>query len=146
MISLTAEYALRAAVYLADCDGQPRTSAQISEATQVPVDYLSKVMRSLGRAKIVHSRRGVNGGFTLAADAANISVLQVVNAVDPIQRITACPLGIKGHEKLCPLHRRLDDSIAMVEQSFADTNVAELVASPRRRNLCKFPCLELQPS
>ena len=39
-----------------------------------------------------------------------------IQAVDPIQRITACPLGLKGHMNLCPLHRRLDGAIAMVEK------------------------------
>jgi len=144
MISRTAEYALRAAVFLADGDGEPCTGAQISRATQVPADYLAKVMRELGRAKLVRSRRGLNGGFTLTADPSEITVLEVINAVDPIERIEVCPLGIEGHTSLCPLHRRLDDAIAMVEQAFAKTSVAELVANPRKRNLCQFPCLELQ--
>lgn len=144
MISRTAEYALRAAVLLADSDGQPRTGAQISAATQVPVDYLAKVMRELGRAKLVRSRRGLNGGFTLAEDPADISVLDVVNAVDPIERINSCPLGITGHVDLCPLHRRLDEAIASVEQAFAETSVAELVGGSAKGSLCRFPCLELQ--
>lgn len=143
MISRTAEYALRAVVFLANNQGQPHTSAQISETTQVPVDYLAKVMRELGRAKLVHSRRGLNGGFTLAADPAEIHVLDVINAVDPIERIDRCPLGIAGHTELCPLHRRLDDLIATVERAFADTTVLELVDSPRKRNLCRFPSLKL---
>jgi Rrf2 family nitric oxide-sensitive transcriptional repressor len=144
MFSRTTEYALRAVVYLADSDGDPCTGAQISEATQVPPDYLSKVMRELGRAKLVHSRRGFNGGFTLARDPAEITVLQVVNAVDPIERITTCPLGIKGHGKLCPLHRSLDEAIALVEKAFASTTIADLVAGPRKRNRCRFPVSELQ--
>jgi hypothetical protein len=55
-------------------------------------------------------------------------VLDVVQAVDPIQRIKQCPLGIKSHGvNLCPLHRRLDQAIAMVEDSFARSSIAELV-------------------
>lgn len=142
MISRTAEYALRAAVCLADHAGQPLTTAQISEATQVPVDYLAKVMRTLGRAKLVNARRGLNGGFTLAGNAKAVSVLNVINAVDPLERIQICPLGIEGHTKLCPLHRRLDDAIAMVEKVFAESTVAELVSDPRKRSRCQFPCLE----
>jgi hypothetical protein len=72
--------------------------------------------------------------------------LDVINAVDPIERIVVCPLGIEGHTKLCPLHRRLDDAIAMVEKSFSETVVAELVSDPKKRGLCQFPCLEcVQP-
>ena len=49
MFSQTAEYALRAVVSLADSDGRPLTTQQLAETTQVPLDYLSKVMQALGR-------------------------------------------------------------------------------------------------
>jgi Rrf2 family protein len=142
MISRTAEYALRAVVCLANNDGRPLTASQIAEASQVPADYLAKVMRALGRAKLVRSRRGLNGGFTLARQAAATTILDVINAVDPIERIERCPLGIAGHARLCPLHRRIDDAIALVEHAFAQSTVAELVGEPRKRTLCQFPCLE----
>ncbi len=48
MFSQTAEYALRAVVYLASQPGTPRTTQEIAKATQVPTGYLSKVMQSLG--------------------------------------------------------------------------------------------------
>jgi Rrf2 family transcriptional regulator, nitric oxide-sensitive transcriptional repressor len=141
MISQTAEYALRAIVYLADQAGAARTTTQIADTTQVPPGYLAKVMRSLTRAGLVKSQRGLNGGFTLAHDPEQLSILEVVNAVDPIQRYPECPLGIENHgRRLCPLHSRLDQAAAMVEQAFGDTKVAELLAVPRHRQpLCRFP-------
>jgi Rrf2 family protein len=140
MISQTAEYALRAIVYLADQDGA-RTTMQISKTTQVPAGYLAKVMQSLSRAGLVKSQRGLNGGFTLSHDPHELSILAVVNAVDPIQRFAECPLGIPSHgRRLCPLHHRLDQAAAMVENAFGETMVAELLAVPReRRPLCRFP-------
>jgi Rrf2 family protein len=141
MISQTAEYALRAIVYLADQEGSPRTTAQIAETTQIPASYLAKVMQSLCRARLANSQRGLNGGFTLAHDPRELSVLTVVNAVDPIRRFPECPLGIPSHgRRLCPLHYRLDEAAAMVERSFEATMIAELLAVPReRRPLCRFP-------
>ena len=68
MISQTAEYALRAIVYLADQGGVARTTSEIAETTQVPAGYLAKVMQSLCRAGLVKSQRGLNGGFKLAHD------------------------------------------------------------------------------
>jgi Rrf2 family protein len=140
MISQTAEYALRAIVYLADQD-TARTTAQIAETTRVPAGYLAKVMQSLSRAGLVRSQRGLNGGFTLAPDPHELSILAVINAVDPIQRFAECPLGIPSHgRRLCPLHYRLDQAAAMVEKAFGDTMVAELHAVPRKRNpVCRFP-------
>lgn len=140
MISQTAEYALRAIVYLADQD-EPRTTAQIAAGTHVPAGYLAKVMQNLSRARLVDSRRGLNGGFTLAVDADELTILEVVNAVDPIQRIRECPLGLHG-TNLCPLHRRLDDAAQLVEQAFRESTVAELLNVPRRKKaVCQFPCL-----
>ena len=143
MISQTAEYALRAMVYLADREGSPRTNAQIAEATEIPVGYLAKVMQSLSRAKLVKSQRGLNGGFVLAEDGSALTILEIVNVVDPIRRYPECPLGIASHGKtLCPLHRRLDDAAAAVEEAFGDTSLKDLLEVPRQRKpLCRFPCL-----
>jgi Rrf2 family protein len=142
VISQTAEYALRATVYLADQE-HPRTTAQIAEATQVPAGYLAKVMQNLSRAGVVRSQRGLNGGFTLAHNPKRLSILTVVNAVDPIRRFPECPLGIPSHgRRLCPLHFRLDQAAEMIEETFGKTMVAELLEVPReRRPLCRFPAV-----
>ncbi|MCA9209378.1 MAG: Rrf2 family transcriptional regulator, partial [Planctomycetales bacterium] len=94
MISQTAEYALRAIVFLADQAGEPATTAQIAEATSVPASYLAKVMQLLSRARVVNSQRGLHGGFTLTKPARELNVLEVINAVDPIRRFHECPLGL----------------------------------------------------
>ena len=70
MFSQTVEYALRAVVYLADQAPEARTTDQISEATQVPKPYLSKVLQNLGRSDIVRSQRGIGGGVTLVKTRA----------------------------------------------------------------------------
>lgn len=129
MISPTAEYALRAIVALAQADGGTLVTAQMAEITRVPPGYLSKVLQVLRRGGLVRSKRGLGGGFTLSRPADKITVLEVVNAVDPVERITKCPLGISAHgAKLCALHAKLDAAIASVERSFAETTVAALLA------------------
>lgn len=128
MISKTTEYALRAMVALAGEDGRPILSPQIAEATQVPQAYLSKVLQTLVRSGLVSSQRGQGGGFILAKQPSEITVLDVVDAVDPIPRIESCPLSIESHStKLCPLHRRLDDAVATIRASFGSTSLADLV-------------------
>ena len=139
MFSQTSEYALRAAVYLASQKGEPRTVQQIAEVTQVPAGYLSKVMQALSRADLVHSQRGLHGGFTLAVLPAVLTVFDVIQAVDPIRRIKGCPLGLKGHVNLCPLHRRLDNAIAMVEKALRESTLAELLAEPNPRRGIPIP-------
>jgi Rrf2 family protein len=141
MFSQTVEYALRAVVYLADQAPEPRTTEQIAAATRVPRAYLSKVLQSLSRGGIVHSQRGIGGGMTLVKTAAELSILEVVSAVEPLQRIRSCPLGLAAHGvRLCPLHRRLDDALAHVERAFAKTTLEEILAEPTRSEpLCNFP-------
>jgi Rrf2 family transcriptional regulator, nitric oxide-sensitive transcriptional repressor len=139
MFSQTAEYALRAVVYLASQGGQPRTVQQIAAVTRVPAGYLSKVMQALSRAHLVQSQRGLHGGFTLAVLPEKLTVLDVIQAVDPIRRIKRCPLGIPGHHNLCPLHRRLDQALAQVEQALRASSIAELLAEPNPRRGIPIP-------
>lgn len=129
MISQTAEYALRAVVCLGAENGRPMTTQAIAEKTRVPASYLSKVLQGLGRAELVESRRGLHGGFVLTRPLDELTVLDVINAVDPLKRIERCPLGLAAHRgKLCSLHRRLDEGIALVESLFGGTTVGELLA------------------
>lgn len=139
MLSQTVEYALRAAVLLASDPDASLTTDQIAQRTHVPRGYLSKVLQQLGRASLVHAQRGLYGGFTLSRQPVEITILEVINAVDPIQRIHECPLGLKTHgKKLCALHRRLDDATALIEQVFARTTLAEVLADPsKRKPLCE---------
>jgi Rrf2 family protein len=140
MISQTAEYALRAFVYLANQHGRAQTTQQIAEATDVPVGYLAKVMQNLCRAGLIRSRRGLHGGFTLQKQPEEISILDVLQIVDPLRRIDSCPLNRPEHKGvLCPLHRRLDTAAAAVEAMFEDTMINTLLeGSP----LCGLPCIE----
>lgn len=129
MISPTAEYALRAIVALAQRPDRAVVTPELAKATQISAPYLSKILQSLGRAELVLSQRGVGGGFRLARAPGEMSVLEVVNAVDPVKRIRTCPLGIESHgTRLCPLHRRLDDVAEQTERAFAETTIAELLS------------------
>jgi Rrf2 family protein len=141
MISQTMEYAMRAVVYLADQGEEPRTVQQIAEVTQVRQAYLAKVMHGLSVKGLVHSQRGLHGGYTLARDPKDLTLWDVVQAVEPLQRIRECPLGLASHRfRLCPLHRRLDDALGLVERAFRETTLAEILAEPTTsKPLCSFP-------
>lgn len=131
LLSQTVEYALRAAVFLANEAPEPRTTEEIAATTKVPKAYLSKVLQALSRAGLVRSQRGIGGGMSLAREASQLTLLQVVNAVEPIQRILTCPLGIGSHgTDLCPLHRRLDNALAAMESSFGTTTLADVLSEP----------------
>lgn len=141
MLSQTVEYALRAVVCVAAESPQACTTDQIAKKTRVPKAYLSKVLQALVRAKIMHSQRGLGGGITLVKPPEQLSILEVVSAVDPIQRIRVCPLGLSAHGvRLCPLHKRLDNALAAMETAFGNTTLAEVLAEPTSSYpLCEVP-------
>lgn len=149
MFSQTAEYALRAVVHLATVEDEPapQTVGQIAAVTRVPAGYLSKVLQSLTRAGLITSQRGLGGGFRLAKAASAISIYEVIQAVDPIQRINYCPLGLPGHGKnLCSLHKRMDAAMALIEEQFRAATIGQLLEEPlNSENLplaghpCSFP-------
>lgn len=143
MFSQTVEYALRAVVFLADQAPEARTTDQIAAATRVPKPYLAKVLQGLCRGEIVRSQRGIGGGMALVKTPAELTILEVVNAVEPIQRIRECPLGLKAHGvRLCPLHRRMDNALKSVEDAFRQTTLAEILAEPTDSPpLCEAPKL-----
>lgn len=128
MFSQTVEYALRAVVHLAMRAPEPLTTAAIAEATQVPPAYLTKVLQGLKEKKIVHLQRGIGGGVSLAHPAETLTILDVVNAVDPIKRIKTCPLDLKAHgTRLCALHFRMDKAIQSMEEAFRATTLIDLL-------------------
>jgi Rrf2 family nitric oxide-sensitive transcriptional repressor len=131
MFSQTVEYALRAVVTIAQHEGKPCTAQQISKITRVPAPYLSKLMQVLVKSGVASSQRGLHGGFVLVKPPGELTIWQVIDAVEPIKRIQECPLGIKSHGSLlCPLHQRLDGAIALVEEQFRGTTIADVLAQP----------------
>lgn len=147
MFSQTVEYALRAVAYLAQNCESACTTEQIARSTNVPQAYLAKVLQSLLRSGITQSQRGIKGGIRLARSADELTMLDVVQAVDPINRIAHCPISAEdppAHKPnlahaavLCPLHQQLDDAISAVENIFRSTTMANLVLAAKTGNpLC----------
>lgn len=131
MFSQTVEYALRTVVCLADSAPESFTTEQIASKTQVPKAYLSKVIQGLCGSGILVSKRGAGGGVTLARKPSELTILDVVNAVEPIVRIRHCPLGLQSHGmNLCPLHKKMDQALASVEAAFSSTTLADVLAEP----------------
>ncbi len=139
MITQTAEYALRAIVYLAGSDAARVKRSDIAEATQIPQDYLTKVLKELDHAGLVQSRRGPGGGYRLMQSAEEMSVFDVIIAVSALPRIETCPLGIKEHVKLCPLHKKLDEAAELVEKAYREASIAELIPKRPKSSDCQFP-------
>lgn len=128
MLSKTAEYALRAVVCMAR-QSSAASADTLAEQTKAPRRYLTRVLQDLCAAGLAQSRPGPGGGYELAVNPGELTILDVVNTVDPIQRITKCPLGLKCHTTLCPLHEQLDRSYAATEEAYAAVTIEAIVDS-----------------
>ncbi|GAB4367394.1 MAG: Rrf2 family transcriptional regulator [Bryobacter sp.] len=92
MLKLTkkADYSLIALRHLSLAGDRPSSAKEISEAYQIPLPILSKVLQKLAKSGFLVSVQGTNGGYKLSRDAESISVLQVIRAVDGPVILTAC--------------------------------------------------------
>src|SRR5215213_3624193 len=96
MFSTKAEYGVRVMAHLAKRGGEePIPLGSIADAESLPLAYLEHLVQRLRRAGLVESRRGAHGGYTLARPADDISMAEVVRALEgeiaPIECITADP-------------------------------------------------------
>ncbi|MCA9192561.1 MAG: Rrf2 family transcriptional regulator [Planctomycetales bacterium] len=141
MLSLTTEYALRAVTCLAGqqaCGTVSWPATELATATKIPRRYLYRVMQRLVAAGLVESRCGNQGGYALRREADLVTILDVVNAVEPLTRICRCPLNLESHTSLCPLHAELDRAYATCEDAFRRVTIFDLLNSTG-------PIVPLQP-
>lgn len=138
MLSQTTEYALRAMACLAYAPDELTPTPRLAEQTLVPPNYLAKVLQSLAQADLITGRRGVGGGYRLARPANEITLLDVVNAIDPVEPIEKCPLGLPNHStNLCALHTCVDRAARQFIETFKGVRLSDLVAdSGGTRPLC----------
>ncbi|TWU62213.1 RrF2 family transcriptional regulator [Crateriforma conspicua] len=140
MLSKTAEYALRVVIALAQRRGEVTSASTLSELTHVPRRYLNHVLQDLVACGITASRSGSAGGHQLVADPAKTTLVDVLRHVSPLQRIDCCPLGLKSHTSLCPLHASLDRAYALAEESFGNMTLQQMVDSPDAELLFHAAC------
>ncbi len=98
-ITRQADYAARAVLYLSRlAPGAQAATAVIAREAHVPAAFLSKIVAQLGAAGLLRATRGARGGVTLARPAAEISLLQVVEAIDGSPALNACAADPRGCE------------------------------------------------
>jgi Rrf2 family protein len=108
-ITRQADYALRAMLYLARVEEEQderATTGRIAEAMEIPPSFLAKIISQLSIARLIHTSRGASGGVSLARKPEEITLLDVVEAIDGpiglnecVNDPTVCSFG-----KNCPLH------------------------------------------
>jgi Rrf2 family protein len=131
MVSKTGCHAVRAMVALARLpDGAYAGAARIAQEIGAPQNYLGKLLKVLATEGLVESQKGLGGGFRLARDAQEISLLDVIDPIEHLRRWSGCILGRPECSEIdpCAIHHRWkavrDAYLRMLQQ----TTIAELVA------------------
>jgi Rrf2 family protein len=107
----------------------------LAAMTQVPSNYLAKVLQILANAQLITGRRGVGGGYKLARSATEIRLVEIINTVGELKRIETCPLGLVNHgSNLCPLHRTMDRAAATLIEMLDNVTLQNLVDDPKTPN------------
>jgi Rrf2 family protein len=105
-ITRQADYATRAILYLARTGKDQRIATnQVAREQKIPPSFLAKIISQLSVAGLLHTSRGARGGISLARDPEQISLLEVIEAIDGPIHLNMCVenSGVCGFEDHCPI-------------------------------------------
>lgn len=134
MLSNTCKYAIRAVIYLGihSKDGKKIRTSEISEKLDIPSPFLGKIMQLLSKKKLLVSSKGPNGGFSLARDTFEISLLDIVEVIDGLDVFNICLIGLRicsnnpSHRKLCPFHEKGDKLRDDLKKLFKEETIGRI--------------------
>ncbi|WP_162052928.1 RrF2 family transcriptional regulator [Pontibacter pamirensis] len=132
MLSKTAEYALRAIVYIGmnDAAGHKVGIKEIARELELPAHFMGKILQDLVRKGVIASMKGPGGGFFLHRPAREISILEVVRTIDGLEAFKKCGMGMKqcSDNHPCPLHNDIKAYRDHLLKVFQSKSVHDLVA------------------
>jgi len=137
LIKSDTDYAMRMLVYLAlNEEPGPVPAGVLVESQDVPVDFAYKILQKLCRAKILNSYKGVNGGFILMKSPEQISLSDVIEAVQGRIVIRPCLLNDKNcsTDKPCPVSMRLQKLQDTLDREMSEITLAKIISV--KRNIC----------
>jgi Rrf2 family protein len=129
-ITRQADYAVRAVLYLAGKSEQRIATSTIAEEQHIPPSFLAKIISQLSIAGLLHTSRGARGGVTLARDSKEITLLDVVEAIDGPIQLNECVenAGVCSFTKDCPIRpiwcEAQDDLVTRLK----NTNFSDMLA------------------
>lgn len=128
-ITRQADYAVRAVLYLAKNGEQRAATSQVAQEQRIPPSFLAKIISQLSIAGLLHTSRGARGGVTLAREPKDISLLEVIEAIDGPIQLNEC-VGDNStctFDKDCPLRPVWCEAQDELVRRLKNTNFAQLL-------------------
>jgi len=138
LLSNACVYGLRASVYLAAVSDDSYVSIKkISSDLDISHHFLTKVLQKLTSADMMESMKGPKGGVRLVDSTDDITLLEIVAAIDGMDILTECALGLPGcgTEKPCPIHDKWADTRDEIRKMLSNTSLQDLVEEGKSGNL-----------
>jgi Rrf2 family protein len=132
-ITRQADYAVRAVMYLANVGNSERSATStIAKEQNIPPSFLAKIISQLSIAGLLHTSRGARGGVTLARDPKDITLLEVVEAIDGPIQLNECvgDSGVCTFEDKCPIKPVWCDAQDELVTRLRNTNFADMLVQP----------------
>jgi Rrf2 family protein len=137
MLKLTkkADYGLMAMKHLAEHAHEGACSAKdVAESYGIPPEVLAKILQRLAKAGLLHSQHGINGGYTLARPAREISAYEVIRSIDGPLFITSC-ITVRGEcdqTQRCTIREPLRKVNQSIEDVLKKIKIAEMTETSDR--------------
>lgn len=140
MLSSTCKYGLRAIVYIAGNQKKEEKIGikKISSELELPMPFLAKILQLMVKQKILNSSKGPHGGFSLARDAREIYISEVVKAIDGDDVFHRCVLhnkncvSVESSRTKCILHDDYVKARYKIKKLFDEKTVYSLVKTARK--------------
>ncbi len=132
------EYGIRGVLYLAgQDDGKISMLSAIAKAQDVPPRFLAKIFQALAKAGVVKSHRGAKGGFSLARPASEITIKDVIEAIEGPIYLNVCLMGDGecSRDKICPMHEVWEEAQEKMMGVLARANFADLARAEQQAHL-----------
>ncbi len=134
--SRSAEYAIRAFVYLAEVpEGKYAMVKNIAEECDIPTHFLAKILQQLARKGFLRSSKGPTGGFTLRRPPEEINLLEIVDAIDGLEEYQRCLGGMAecNDDAPCGMHDSWKELRARILDYLEDTSIADVAEAQRKK-------------
>lgn len=146
MLSATCKYGIRAVIFIASKPEQNSNTGlrEIAENLNIPQPYLAKILQILSKRKILHSSKGPHGGFSLMAPASELSMMDIIDAIDGRDFFDSCYITGKkcNFEEpdagVCILHNDLRKEKVRLEKFFRSKSIEACAMQ-----LKKYPSVRL---
>lgn len=142
MLSQSSIYAVRALTWLAQqTDHRFHLARDMAEVLGLPAPFLGKVLQPLVARGILHSQRGRSGGFRLARPASDVSLQQVVESQEDLEKRRGCVLGQTecSRHDVCPLHEWWSETTERFFATLEKTSLADMARFPAENPSCRYP-------